>query len=292
MSRASQSARPAAKRAPRVRRFIEARRAPGRDHGACGADHACGTRRARACGPPRAALGGALASRGARWQRVDAHHEIPASFHCRRRGGEGLLAVEAPRDRSTPRASRPPRLVQELLRPGAPSVPGSPAVRSARVGGDGARYAREVVDFSAVGRFGSRGRAPAEEAVAREARDRGLQRGRPFDIGSYVTLPRGAVAFGSWCRPAERTAWWAASSRASQAERKGSEARAAAAVVVCSARSHGRGRRRRQRPGAGAGVTVLADRAAREDEALLRCPTACCDMAPEMAPRCSPGTPG
>jgi hypothetical protein len=48
---------------------------------------------------------GALASRGARWQRTDAHQESPAVFHCRRgRAGLWLWLLE-PAVQVGPRAS-------------------------------------------------------------------------------------------------------------------------------------------------------------------------------------------
>jgi len=95
VSRASQSARLGAKRAPRVHRSSKARRAPGRDHGACRAEQIGRTGRARPAARRERPEWCAGVSRCA-LVTTDAHHETPASFHCRRRGGEGLAGGGGP----------------------------------------------------------------------------------------------------------------------------------------------------------------------------------------------------
>jgi len=181
-----------AKRAPGARRLLQARRAPGRDHGACRAGELGGTRRARTCGTPRTALSGALASRGARWHGRTRTTRPQRAFTVGVGAAKGLLAVVAPRARSTPRASRPSRLVQCRPLLAGTKRAGFPRCALRSPGGGRSSLRPRSRRLLGSGALGLAGPGAAEVAVARKACDRGLRRGRPFDVSSYVTLSRGA----------------------------------------------------------------------------------------------------
>ena len=199
---------------PRARASSKARRAPGRDHGACRDGQAEGARAAPGpCGTPRTDRRCAGVSRCAT-ARMDAHPETPAGIDCRRRGGEGPAGGLGPA-----RQVHPASVAPGTLGAGTPTTGGTKRAGFPRC------------------------------ALRSPGGGRGSLRPRSRRLLGSGALGLAGPGFCSWRHPAGRTVGWAASSRASQSAKDGSEARAAAAIVFESLAARARGRRRRRRPG-------------------------------------------